>query len=108
MNEGLSQLSVMSIYQDELGRMWFGTQEGLSMYNGEHTVSFKPSWSDKPDIQTNSNLLGNSNFPIDGDKKGSLYIVSDGLLIRYDFRSEKFHRLVSSNVKTVTFQNNKI
>ena len=108
MNEGLSQLSVMSIYQDELGRMWFGTQEGLSMYNGEHTVSFKPSWSDKPDIQTNSNLLGNSNFPIDGDKKGSLYIVSDGSLIRYDFRSEKFHRLVSSNVKTVTFQNNKI
>ena len=28
MKEGLSQLSVMAIYQDKLGRMWFGTEEG--------------------------------------------------------------------------------
>ncbi|KAB2819163.1 MAG: hypothetical protein F9K10_04510, partial [Paludibacter sp.] len=32
--EGLSQLSVMTIYQDELGAMWFGTREGVSRYNG--------------------------------------------------------------------------
>lgn len=108
MKEGLSQLSVMSIYQDELGRMWFGTQEGLSMYNGDHTISFKPSWSDKPDIQTNSNLLGNSNFPIDGDKNGNLYIVSDNSLIRYDFRVKKFYRVVDKGVRTVTFHDNKL
>ena len=28
-SEGLSQISVVSICQDELGRMWFGTLEGL-------------------------------------------------------------------------------
>ena len=38
--EGLPQISVMSIYQDELDRMWFGTLEGVSMFNGERTVQF--------------------------------------------------------------------
>ena len=28
--QGLSQLSVMNIYQDELGTMWFGTREGTA------------------------------------------------------------------------------
>ena len=32
--DGLSQISVISICQDELGRMWFGTLEGLSFYDG--------------------------------------------------------------------------
>ena len=34
MKDGLSSLSVVSIYQDPLGRMWFGTTEGLNIYNG--------------------------------------------------------------------------
>ena len=34
MSDGLSQVSVMSIYQDCLGRMWFGTREGVSIYDG--------------------------------------------------------------------------
>ena len=32
--EGLSQLSVTAIFQDELGNMWFATREGLNCYNG--------------------------------------------------------------------------
>ena len=34
MNDGLSNLSVLSIYQDTLGRMWFGTNEGVNVYDG--------------------------------------------------------------------------
>ena len=37
MQEGLSQLSVMAIYQDNLGRMWFGTEEGINIYDGVQT-----------------------------------------------------------------------
>ncbi|MGN0257749.1 MAG: two-component regulator propeller domain-containing protein [Bacteroides sp.] len=44
--EGLSQLSVLSIYQDELGRMWFGTEEGLNLYDGVRVTAFKPTLSD--------------------------------------------------------------
>ena len=108
MKEGLSQLSVMSIYQDELGRMWFGTLEGLSMYNGEQTISFKPSFSGDSVGYTNSNLLGNRNYPIAGDKKGNIYIVSDNSLIRYDFKEEKFLRLIENNVRTLTYQVDKL
>lgn len=39
--EGLSQLSVMSIYQDVLGCAWFGTLEGLSVYDGRQMVTLK-------------------------------------------------------------------
>ena len=34
LSEGLTQPSVMAIYQDRLGRMWFGTKEGISQYDG--------------------------------------------------------------------------
>lgn len=34
MSDGLSQVSVMSIYQDCLGRMWFGTREGVGTMTG--------------------------------------------------------------------------
>ncbi|GHT37769.1 hypothetical protein FACS189435_3510 [Bacteroidia bacterium] len=34
MSEGLSQVSVMSIYQDELGRMWFGTRKASACTTG--------------------------------------------------------------------------
>ena len=41
--DGLPQISVVSICQDELGRMWFGTLEGLSCYNGNSMAVYKPS-----------------------------------------------------------------
>ena len=54
--EGLSQLSVLSIYQDELGRMWFGTEEGLNLYDGVRVTAFKPTLSD---VGNRVNLVGN-------------------------------------------------
>ena len=33
-NEGLSQGNVTSIMQDHLGLMWFGTWDGLNVYDG--------------------------------------------------------------------------
>ena len=44
--QGLSQLSVMSIYQDELGAIWFGTREGVNRYNGNTMEVFRPEPTD--------------------------------------------------------------
>jgi len=40
-NEGLSQGNVTSIMQDHLGLMWFGTWDGLNVYDGFKNVTFK-------------------------------------------------------------------
>lgn len=96
--DGLSQISVMSIYQDELGRMWFGTEEGLSVYNGKELVSYKHA---EDSILSHTIPIGNETFPITGDLNGNVYFRSDGKFIRYDIKKERFDCLKSSNVSTV-------
>lgn len=96
--DGLSQTSVMSIYQDELGRMWFGTEEGLSLYNGRELIAFKHS---EDSILSQTIPIGNESFPITGDKNGNVYFRSDGRLIHYDIKRECFSCLKYENVSTV-------
>jgi len=47
--EGLSQLSVVAIFQDSKGFMWFGTRDGLNRYNG---YDFEVFQHDKADSTT--------------------------------------------------------
>lgn len=97
MQEGLSQLSVMAIYQDNLGRMWFGTEEGINIYDGVQTKVYKPSEFHRQ----NTNPIGNQTHFIAGDKEGNVFFDSDNSLIRYDIRTQKFSCLRKSNVYAV-------
>lgn len=45
-SQGLSQSSVLSITQDRLGNLWFGTQDGLNVYNGSNFKIYKTDFSD--------------------------------------------------------------
>lgn len=66
--QGLSQLSVNSIYQDELGTMWFATREGLNRYNGNRMEVLRP-------VPNDTNSLGeNLILTVSGDKNGHVYI----------------------------------
>ena len=91
MQDGLSQPSVLSIHQDELGRMWFATLEGISMFDGIQTTAFKPS------DNTDENIIGNRNYSLTGDNEGNLYFLSDNSLLMYDLRSQKFARIIRAN-----------
>ncbi|MGL5785843.1 MAG: ligand-binding sensor domain-containing protein, partial [Bacteroidales bacterium] len=82
--EGLPQISVISISQDELGRMWFGTLEGLCSYDGNSITTYKPSEEDK------TLILGNEVHNLVCDKNGSVFFTSDNALIRYDLLDESF------------------
>lgn len=95
---GLSQLSVMSIYQDEFGRMWFGTQGGLSCYDGFRFKSFLPNES------TNS-IPGNIVEYITGDKKGSIYFTCESKFVKYDMVSEHFTTFDLKNVMYISKSN---
>lgn len=48
--EGLSQLSVVAIFQDSKGYMWFGTRDGLNRYNGYDFEVFQHDKSDSTTI----------------------------------------------------------
>jgi signal transduction histidine kinase/ligand-binding sensor domain-containing protein/DNA-binding response OmpR family regulator len=86
----------MSIYQDELGRIWFGTMEGVSMYDGERMQSFKPSG------ETQETGIGSANYYITGDERGNLYFMSDHSLVAYNLRRQTFTRLKENNVHSVS------
>ena len=100
MKEGLSQLSVMSIYQDELGRMWFGTEEGLSVFDGVHVTSHKPTLKHENGKET---TVGNSIDFITGDSQGNIYFNSDNSLVRYNLRSQQFTCLKQAWVNAIAF-----
>lgn len=51
-NAGLSQQTVMSIYQDSKGYMWFGTQEGLNKYDGIKFTTYQPKYNDPYSISS--------------------------------------------------------
>ena len=40
-SDGLSQMSVVSMVQDEDGYMWFGTRDGLNRYDGKEFNIFR-------------------------------------------------------------------
>ena len=101
MSNGLSQLSVMSIYQDELGRMWFGTREGVSVYDGHSIISFK--------AYAESHIPGKENVKIDndinciqGDKNGHIFLQAGSSLIKYNIRKEAFETLKTENVNALS------
>ncbi len=98
LSEGLTQPSVMAIYQDRLGRMWFGTREGISQYDGNRVKVFKgwiKSVGEEPPV-----WLGNEVSFIVGDSLDNIYFLIDKNLIRYDIQTEKFIRLTNEGIIT--------
>ncbi|MBM2841991.1 MAG: hypothetical protein HW412_2519, partial [Bacteroidetes bacterium] len=70
--EGLSQDIVTSIVQDSLGFMWFGTEDGLNMYDGYGVTIFKNDPRD-----TNS-LPANGIKSLMVDSRGRLWTGTTG------------------------------
>jgi signal transduction histidine kinase/ligand-binding sensor domain-containing protein/CheY-like chemotaxis protein len=92
---GLSQISVMSIYQDEHGFMWFGTREGLNRYDGQDIVVYQ---SDEDDFK---GLPSNIINQVGGDKRGMLYVFCGYKnLVSYDMKKESF-KLLNQNCQTM-------
>lgn len=55
-NEGLSQSSVMCMYQDSDGFLWFGTWDGLNRYDGYTFRHFRHDPADSSTLSNNSIL----------------------------------------------------
>jgi len=108
--EGLSQISVLSIRQDKLGRIWFGTEEGLNRYDGEKITTFHPS--DIKEINKDSNgsrtIPGNQVTMIVDDSKGNLFFRADYALIKYDLNKDLFQTLRESDITAIASRKGEI
>ncbi len=83
--EGLSQSVVFNIEQDQLGFMWFATQDGLNRFDGERFEVFKAS-------EKNAHSLTNNYiYPLALDNQNKLFIgtrnggVNQLNLFNYEF-----------------------
>lgn len=83
---GLSQNTVQCIFQDKVGFLWFGTQDGLNRYDGYSFTIFK---HDALDTNTISNNFVRA---IVEDRAGNLWIATQDGLNRFDPATERFTR----------------
>ncbi len=87
MDEGLANNSVYCAIQDGAGVMWFGTFGGLSRYDGESFVSYRPSQGPG----RSGSLAASVVFALLEDSRGRLWIGTDGGgLARYEPGSDSF------------------
>ena len=96
--DGLSQLSVLSIYQDKLGRMWFGTEEGVNIFDGYSIIPYKTFISnDDRNKQRKTNIVTDVSAIV-GDTAGNVYFISNHSVVRYDLALQKFRFVVQGGV----------
>ena len=87
LEQGLSQSIVTSIVQDSRGFMWFGTEDGLNIYDG---FGFEVIRNDPNDPNS---LSYNQITTIYEDRSGEFWIGTfNGGLNRYNIKTEQFTR----------------
>ena len=92
MKDGLSNPSVLSINQDLLGRMWFGTNNGLNMYDGQQIFQYKTYESSEGDTVC-SHLISGSIYQIENDALGNVILRDDHSLLKYDVRKNRLYKV---------------
>lgn len=88
-SDGLSHNKVNCIIKDQRGFVWFGTEDGLTRYDGHYFTVFNYEFG-KPGA-----LSGNIITDIVEDKDGILWIsTADGGLSKYDYRQQECKQFV--------------
>lgn len=96
-NEGLSNSTATSIYQDERGFIWVGTRDGVNQYNGN---DFKVYKHQKDDPNT---LIYNIVNQVTGNGKGEIYIQTSKGISAYDIAKDRFTTLIQENVNVMFY-----
>ncbi|HBF96499.1 MAG TPA: hybrid sensor histidine kinase/response regulator [Porphyromonadaceae bacterium] len=84
--DGLSNSSINVVFQDSNQLMWFGTWDGLNLYNGREFQVYKPS---PGNIQSISNNIVRD---IIEEKRDYLWIATDIGINRFNVREKVFER----------------
>ena len=77
-HQGLAQESVLAAAQDSDGFMWFGTQAGLSRFDGYRVITYRNNVADPRSLANNWVKV------LHVDRSGRMWVGTDGGLDRYD------------------------
>lgn len=85
LRDGLSQMQVISLFQDSRGYIWVGTKAGLNCYNGEKFVSY--TTKKFPEIE-NDHIK-----QICEDNQGRIWAVTISGILRFDGNKLDYFRV---------------
>lgn len=83
LKDGLSQISVLKIFQDSKGFMWFATRNGLNRYDGSEFVVYKHIPEDSLSLSDN-NILS-----LAEDRNHNLWVGTTRGLNRLDLKTNR-------------------
>lgn len=87
--DGLAHPSVFAITQDSLGRIWFGTAEGISVYDGNTITSYKPSFNTNDISSFEGSIVSNIVCSTNGD----VFFQTSEALVKYNIRKRTFQSI---------------
>lgn len=99
--DGLSQITVSDIVEDNIGFMWFSTQNGINRFDGYNFVQYK-----KDKNLDGSGPIGDFVYKLAVDKNsGDIWAASSSGLSRFEHKSDRFihYPLVDSAGQTHHF-----
>lgn len=82
--EGLSSNVVTTIHKDSFGYMWFGTDDGLNRFDGQHFTVYRHKGEDSTSIASNEIL------DLHEDSKKNLWIATGSGLVLYNRKMDSF------------------
>ncbi len=97
-NDGVSHVSVLSLYMDENNHIWIGTREGLNKYDGLNVASYQLKENDS------KSLFSNNVQKITGDKKGNVYVLTTEGISKYSILQDEFETMwQDSEIKAISY-----
>jgi len=85
--DGLENSNIHCLLQDNSGFLWFGTENGLHLFDGISFTLFEHDPNDS------TSLSGNVIFKLIEDVDGNLWVCTNNGLDRFDRLSNKFHHI---------------
>ncbi|HXL58441.1 MAG TPA: two-component regulator propeller domain-containing protein, partial [Chitinophagaceae bacterium] len=87
-NDGLSNNFITSIFQDHIGIMWIGTQNGLNRFDAKQFHVFKNRHDDTNSISSNFIIA------MQEDKQGNLWVVTTAGIDMFDPFTGQFKKVI--------------
>jgi len=91
--QGLSNVYINAIIQDNQGFLWVGTWNGLFRYDGYQFKAYKP-------VESDPTTISNGILKLAEDKNEKIWIISPSGLTMFDKNKEKFKSIYTNDSLT--------